>query len=426
MQSRLAADRNAGRKRCRLAQPPLTASGHGAEGAEILAEVPGPSGVLLWGGLRDVTLWALAARSSRAQLFAPGASELRTSHIKAHLQLEDEVLIPLLTLAVMTERAAGVDANRLTFACRRLAAWADVQGRPDTRLAFTQAAALTRPNDCRLALETAKLARDSGQSARAETWFRRAIKLARSNHWETYVWAYIGLAVLYRRAGNLPAAMAVARRAHRTAIRRRLRGLDGVALHHMFVFASDGPDPTKAYEFASAALQAYGAEHPRVIALAHDVACFWADQGQFARALPVLSAAASAISAPQERAVAMANLARAAAGCGARDAYEGARTASEQIMAGVPGEAGKSDAHLNLGRAGVLAGETSRAVEALSRAAAIAARRGEAQVRLVAECELQALMSEQAASGPPSGEPARAAREADRLAGILTATVSNR
>ena len=94
-------------------------------------------------------------------------------------------------------------------------------------------------------------------------------------------------------------------------------------------------------------------------------------------------------------------------------------------MAAVPGEAGKSEAYLNLGRAGVLAGEPARAVEALTRAAAIAVRRGEAQVRLVAECELHALTSEQAASRPPSGEPARAAREADRLAGILTASVSH-
>jgi tetratricopeptide (TPR) repeat protein len=404
----------------------LIASGGGAEGAEILAEVPGPSGVLLWGALRDVTLWALAPRSGRRQLFDPGAGELRTSHIRTHLRLEEEVMIPLLTIALMTERPGSVDANRLAFACRRLAAWAEVQGRPETRLAFTQAAALTRSNDCRLALETAKLARNSGQTARAETWFRRAIKLARSNDWETYVWAYIGLAVLYRRAGNLPAAMAVARRALRTATRRRLRALNGVALHHMFVFASDGPDPTKAYQYASAALQAYGAEHPRAIALAHDVACFWADQGQFARALPVLSAAASAISGPQERAITMANLARAAAGCGARDAYEHARRAAEEIMAGVPGEAGKSDAHLNLGRADVLAGETARAAEMLRHAITIASRRGEAQVRLIAECELHALAGERAASRADLGEPARAAREADRLAEILTESLAHR
>ncbi|HLL45646.1 MAG TPA: tetratricopeptide repeat protein [Longimicrobiaceae bacterium] len=283
---------------------------------------------------------------------------------------------------------------------------------------------MLRADDARLALETGRLTRDLGSSAPAEAWLRRAIILARrQGDWETYAWGYVYLAWIYWRTGNLAGAMALARRALRKARRHHLRTLHGAAHHSAFVFVSDR-DPREAYAHAVGALRSFGASHPRVPVLAQDIATYWADAGQYHRALPVVEAVLPRIVTLNERGLVTASFARAAAGAGQRDTYERARAEALRIFSDAPSEARRAETLVVLARADALVEEWPRAREAAEEAIQVARRRGENLVLAAAEVELDAARAEQRlATGSPVPEPPPTAREADRLRAELIDTL---
>jgi tetratricopeptide (TPR) repeat protein len=394
-----------------------------AEGADLLGELPGAPGVLLWGALRDFMLWVETPAGARAGLFGPGAGELRRREL-AQFAPEQELWAPLLTLAQMADAPEHADAARLVYAVRTIARWAERTGAPATRLAFTQAAALALPQEAAMALETGRLARDLAHHAQSETWFRRAIKLARGRDWESYAWGFIGLGVLYMRAGNYPAAGVVVTRALRVARKRRLTPIEGSAHHHLFVFCVDAGRMEDAYVHARAALSRYGDGHPRLSALAHDLGCFWAEQGRFSRALSIFEAVLPWFKDPVIRLMALANYTRAAAGVGDRCRYASARAEAVGLL-GVPvcGEVA-AESLLLIAQGDTCLGEWTRAEEAARQALEIAARRGETRTHMVAEAQLQAALNGRAFEGLTMAETPRLAREAEALVGELCASLA--
>jgi tetratricopeptide (TPR) repeat protein len=395
-----------------------------AEGADLLGELPGAPGVLLWGALRDFMLWVETPAGARAGLFEPGAGELRRRELAAHAP-EQELWAPLLTLAQMADAPERADAGRLVYAVRTIARWAERAGAPATRLAFTRAAALALPQEAALALETARLARDLAHHAQSETWFRRAIQLSRGCDWESYAWGFIGLGVLYMRAGNYPAAGVVVSRALRVARKRRLAPIEGSAHHHLFVFCVDAARMEEGYGHARAALRAYGDGHPRLPALAHDLGCFWAQQGRFARALPIFEAALPWFTDSVARLLALANYTRAAAGVGDRRRYANARAEAMGLL-GVPicGEVA-AESMLLIAQGDTGLGEWARAEEAARQALEIAARRGEARTRMAAEAHLQAARNGRAVERAAQlAEAPHLALQAEALAGELRASLA--
>jgi tetratricopeptide (TPR) repeat protein len=303
--------------------------------------------------------------------------------------------------------------------------WAEGHA-PATRLAFAQAAALARPGDPRLALSTARLARDAADSARAETWFRRAVKLARGKDWEAYVRAFLGLGIMYHRGGNYPAAGVVVGRALRAARRRRLRALQGEAHHELFVIALGGHRTATAYSHATAALEAYGPDHPRVPHLAHDLGVCWFDTGRFDLALSAFEHLQPCFVNPGERARVLANIARAAAGAGARQRYEEARAASVRLLAEAPDAASVEAEVLVIVAHGDNSMREWRRAEAAARhAAELAAAQGAGQMRLLAEAQLECARAGGAlAVAQAHAEPL--ARNAERLARVLTSSLTRR
>ncbi|HEX8433411.1 MAG TPA: hypothetical protein VF625_19125, partial [Longimicrobium sp.] len=161
--------------------PPITRTS-GAEGAEVLDEIEGAPGVLLWATLRDVMLWLETPAEERAGIFPAGAGRERRAEVEGS-GVDAALWAPLLIVAETMDSPTDADPVRVAHACRAVAGWAEGCRAPATRLAFAQAAALARPEDPRLALATARLARDLAQPARAESWFRRTVKLARGNDW---------------------------------------------------------------------------------------------------------------------------------------------------------------------------------------------------------------------------------------------------
>lgn len=409
---------NGGSRPSFLAAPPLTES-DGAEGGAILFEFTTSVGVLLWEAYRDAMAWIRTPGERRPGLFAEGTWQRRRIEIVREVGPE-RVREALLSLAAVMEAEREGDPEEVLHACRTLAAWADGCGNPATRFAFTQVAALAGPTDARLALEAGKQARDLAEYASAETWLRKAVRVARgTKDWDTYLWSYAALAILYARLGNYPASRTVAERVLKTARHYRVRGMQGWAFHHFFILAADADPSREVYEHARAALQAYGASHPRLTALAHDVARYWVEHRQFARALAVFEAALSRITGPEEQAIVAANIARAAAGAGDRDRYHKARIAALTFQSRTCGQAKTAEVYATLAIADAQAGQWTLAEEMAGYASALAAHRRDAEVQRVAEAAMLSARSRCMDECSSSEEMPTLARQADKLAGAL-------
>src|SRR5688500_8834386 len=72
------------RRRWRWHVPPaLMHGGESLEGVQVLEEVQGPLGLLLWETYRDVALWAGTAPEERDGLFSAGAAAARRASMDA-------------------------------------------------------------------------------------------------------------------------------------------------------------------------------------------------------------------------------------------------------------------------------------------------------------------------------------------------------
>ena len=383
-------------------------------------------GLLLAGALRDVMLWAETPAAERAMLFSAHGARAREEQLGEAVN-EPDLWAPLFALALLAEEPMEVDLPRLVQACRRIASWADAGGKPGTRLAFVQASALLRPHDAVLATEVARLSRDRGETARAESWFRHAVRLARKRDWEAYTWAYVGLGVLYIRCGNRPAAATVMQRALRTAERQRVPHLLAAVHHHLFHLSTEAGLLRKGYEHARAAFDHYGAANPAIFGLVADVGRFWLHLGQAARALPLFAGAVDGIADPNVRAMVSANLVRAAAEVGDRDRYELARRHTLVMIEEMVGRSRLEDTYEALAYGDLALGEWERAAESARRAFAAARAAGNREVELTAETLVERVRAH--ASAPaPTGADERAenpvvARQAERLAHVFASAL---
>lgn len=373
----------------------------------------GPEGLLLCAALRDVMLWLEHPRGERGSLFAPGPREGADQ-----LALPAAVDAPFAVLHRLSADAAGIDEAEIEGACRAIAEWAGELGAPATRLAFLQSAAIAAPANAALACDVGRIARDLGDHARGESWFRHAVRIARNRDWTSYVWGYVGLGVLYIRTGNLPAARAVMMRALRASRRHRLRPLAGVAHHHLFHLTTEAGRIGEAYEHAWQALRAYGPEHESLPALASDVGRFWIHLGEFSRALPLFVAAAPAIHLVNFRAIAIANAARAAAGLGDEARYNAFRSDALELISQARGRTRLEDAYEALAYADLGMKCWERAETTATAAIRLATSAGTAEIRLNAE----SLLVQAQAHGATEAldrriESPSIARRGERLAG---------
>lgn len=371
-----------------LAAPPLLSESEPFEGAAVLREHPGALGAVLWKSLRDVTAWTDAAPGDRAALFAPAAAAARPGEV-ADCGAEPELWAPLLVIAQLLRRPDDVDYPRLVHACRAVARWGERRGFTAVQLAFTQAAARLAPDHPRLAYAVGRLARDRGEHARAETWLRASIRLARGRDWHTYALAYLSLGTLYQRLGNFPAARTLTQRALRTTGRRRLRKLQGTAYHNLFVLTTESGDYPLAQHYAGLALQRYGPGHARLPQLAYDLAIVWFLCGYFERALPVLEAVLPHFPGGADRALALASTARAAAGVGDLGRFERYWNEATAILE-VSGEHPfVPEGWLALARGAVSARDGARAQLAAGRAREIAHDRRLSQLLIEVDAVLE-------------------------------------
>lgn len=405
-----------------VAAPPLLAESEPFEGAAVLQEHAGALGVLLWKTLRDVTLWLSTPEERRRGLFPAGAAAERRAEV-AEAAREPELWVPLLVVAELLARPAEEHPARVVNACRSLARWAEGRQAPAAQLAFTQAAALLVPENPRLAYAVGRLARERAEYARAETWLRRAIKLARGKDWEYYALSYLSLGTLYQHLGNLPAARALTTRGTRSAGRRRLRYLEGRGYHNLFVLAAEAFDARRAHDAAAAALRCYGGASPLLPVLAQDVASFWVNRGSFARAIPVFEAVLPRIPEAEVQVIVAANLGRAAGAVGDRTRFD---RSWKSVFATLPAcrtDERVGDPLVCLARGAASLEDWARAEDAASLALDVARRRRQAQVQFEAETLLDDVRSSRTAGERAAAEIPALARQADDLARALVTSL---
>ncbi|HEX5725629.1 MAG TPA: tetratricopeptide repeat protein [Longimicrobiaceae bacterium] len=400
------------RRRWRWHVPPALL--HGAEtleGAEILEEVTGAVGLLLWQATRDVGLWSRVPPEERASLFAPGAHERQARALEA-AGLDAALYAPLQVIAGVLRDPEGTREEDVLAACRQVSQYYEERDLLGTAIAFATAAALATPANAAMGYRVGLIARKKAEYARAETWFRRTIGLGRqAKDWASYAEAFLGLGNLYIQRGNYPAARRFHIRALRAARRHGMRDIQGRALHDLFVIGVDSGGSMESLEYARGAFRAYGSTHPRLPALAHDIAFFWMTRGRFAPALTVFQAMLPHLKQPSEQLMGWGNVARAAGGAGDRTVFDEAWDRSWSMAHENDSGLHAPQALLDLAHGATSLSDWSRAERAAEAARGLAERREENRVALAAEAVLDAVARRKGVeleARPPEGDEAEA------------------
>ncbi len=358
--------------------PPVMLDEHdqALDGAHVLDEVRGPTGLLLWQSLRDVTLWATTPPRERAGLFAPGASRGRLD-VLLSAGVDPELEVALTSLVPVVGSPGTADAEVVALVCMRLSRWADARGARVTALSFAQAAALTAAESAASAVTVGRMALRARRSARAETWLRRAVGLARrTEEWTPYAEAFVELGALHAARGAPVAARRHYVQALRAARRHGLSPARGSALHGLFRLAVRAGEGAEADRFGRLAMRAYGRSHPQLPTLLHELAALWIGSGTPGRAAAVLQKLVALRPARPGQPLTLALLARAAAAAGQERVYEESWTRAWSLLAH---EDDGGPALLELARAAAGVRDWSRVGMAARRAAAAAEKTGETE-----------------------------------------------
>jgi tetratricopeptide (TPR) repeat protein len=322
--------RRPGRPRSADFTTPLTIPGGAVAGADVVRELAPEVALPVWQTLRSVLLWAGEEPAMRGDLFEPCAMAEWERELLEDAW-EPDVRCPLAVLVGELGRLAEASPETIARACLCVTDWALDHGHVATALAYAEAAALAWPQHPRYAWMAGRLLRRHGRLREAEHWIRRAAKTAATaGDSQAQALALNSLGNVLHDQGRNPQSLRTLRDALRIARRHRLRDQEGEILHDLFVVATWGGEIEHADEYAQAAFEIYRDGHPRLPALAHDVASLWILRGYFSRALAVLRDLPPFFAAPEERIKVWGALARAAAACGERSTF---RRAANEVRA---------------------------------------------------------------------------------------------
>lgn len=320
------ADPHAGpsRKRRTPPQPPLLWPPY--EAAQVLDEVGGELGLLLFQRVRDVLLWSGIYSADRQKLFGPkGVSLPQVIRKGTGAFSGQEIKAELATLEEMVSDPESADAEQIANACAGIYHWARDRVLYATAALFARAAAVARPNDPMFSIYAARGERAQAAYERSKLWFQVAISVARrSGKRSAYTVALLGWANLEIDRGNRHKARALLVRAWRYARRHSLRHLGAEARHDLLALAIDLEDYADAEIHARAAFQLYGPRSRNLFALAHDWALIWIKKGYYSAAVPIMEAVLPYLTGPSARILALSSIALAAGALGNRTAYQAA------------------------------------------------------------------------------------------------------
>lgn len=388
---------------------PLTIPGGAVAGADVVRELAPEYSLTAWQVLRSALMWAGEEPALRGDLFE------RCAMVDWERELleagwEHELRCPLAVIVGELRDAEQAAPDAMSRACLCVTEWALNRGHVGTGLAFAEAAALCWPDHPRYAWTVGRLMRTYGRLQEAERWLKRAARIATSvQDWDAKTRALNSLGNVHYQAGNYPTALRTLQDALRSSRKHRLEQREGEILHDLFAVSMWSGQYQEAEEFAKEAFEIYRTGHPRLSALAHDVATFWIKRKQFARALLVLKDLPRFFEAPEERIRVLASLARAAGAVGESELFSRARDEADRLAADDRIAIQSAPAMLEIGLGAWSLGETSAAETALEEAIRLGGRSGEEDVVLEAETGLDAVRSGQPADLP--AEPRRNAKD---------------
>ncbi len=291
----------------------------------------------------------------------------------------------------------------------RIAAWAAREGHARTAIECLQTAALVHPAEARYPLQVAAAVLDLGQPGRAESWLQRAIGVARRrSDWGPYVEAYHMHGKLMLERGALPAARTSLMKALRRSVRQGNRVQEASVRSAFFRLERREGNHEAAAEQGSAALGAFGADHPALPGFALDVARALAAIRAWDDLLALLPE--TTVRLPEaERAEALGLQARAAGEKGDARLFRRAQQGLDRLWTAPGSAAPWADAT----RGAVALGDPQRSRRLARRTEAMARRMGESLERYSAEPLLREIEDERstaAEAGLPEGEALRRLR----------------
>ncbi|MBW3572748.1 MAG: tetratricopeptide repeat protein [Gemmatimonadetes bacterium] len=376
---------------------PLTVPGGEVAGTQIVRELPPEVALTVWQVLRSVLLWAAEIPGQRGDLFEPRAMEQWERELLEGT-FDPDLRCPLAVIVGELAAPEAASPEHLAHACLCVTEWGLGRNATRTALAFTEAAALCRPDHPRYAWMAGRLLRTHGYLREAEQWIKRSVRVAASrSDWEAQTLGLNSLGNVFYDAGKYREAQQSQLQALRSVRKHGLRHRKGEVLHDLFVATAYMGDLDQAEEYARAALDQYLPRHDRLAALAYDVAFLWMKRGEFARALPVLVELSEHFQEPHERVVVLASTARAAAACGEEAVY--ARFSAEAARLAAESSTGRGVPHAlyELGLGASSLGRWDTAEKFLLRAESAARVRGEADVIVNAENALSAVRAQHSA-----------------------------
>ncbi len=209
-----------------LIPPALLGDPGGPNIAEIgiLDEHPRVQALLIWNVVRDLMLWAGCPEEKRPELFPPESARVRNHQLESARLQEDAATWLELLMGVIYGLSDVPRPGFLSDLCERLAGWAAPQGKIATAIGFAQGGALAEPMVPRAARLVGELAARSGQTVRAESWYQRAVGIARRRQdWSVYASSFQGMGELAFRRGALAEAQERFRRGLLAARRNGFR-----------------------------------------------------------------------------------------------------------------------------------------------------------------------------------------------------------
>lgn len=302
---------------CIAPLPPIHAGWQGEVAA--LESVGGALALVLWRALRTTRLWSETPQERRDALFSPVTPGVRERIWQARDQAP-ELKDALETFALLLQAPERADRRRLATACLRVREWAEGRAWPRVAVHFAEAAAGVEPQSPARANVAGVACRRAELTERCAQWHQRAFVLAvRAKDREEAVRALLGQGMLLWALGRTEEARRFFERAARRAMRAGRRRLAAEAYYELMLLCTETGALEEAMRHARLAGRMHPRRHPRLPALARDVARLLVKLRHYTPAAALLERAAPLLPPGAEQAAAWCLTARAAAAAGYRE-----------------------------------------------------------------------------------------------------------
>jgi tetratricopeptide (TPR) repeat protein len=295
--------------------PPAPHRGH--REIQILEEVPPSLAVVLWQSLRHLWDWGQTPPSRWAALFHPQPTPWVLEKRRAARAEAPELDGALSVLFQLTGSPSGASTTAVAIACVQIAEWSEQRQYMHSAVEFTEAAAMVEPREPRRANAAGRINRNSGDFARADTWFERGIALARElGDRIEFTRGHLGAGILCMISGRETRARKHLNRASNVAMKEGHEWLAAEAQHDLFHFMTVRGHYAEAELHARRALRWYPKHHARFPLFVADVAFLFVCERHFSASVALLTEVLRIVVDPGARSVISALLARALAGAG--------------------------------------------------------------------------------------------------------------